>query len=177
MAIVGAVVARLRSRLEERLISKQIKDLEPEILARLVPLKPLRADIQAGGVQPFTWITVEVLVITSTQFEGGRPLKDATLPVVSLANVEVQPFAVAPHPGQPRTKRGVVTQDHIMPFQWSAAVPLLPEDVQEYLSLKQTLEWAEKILQEPHLPEQDRERIQEEFDRTTAQFRRWMEAS
>jgi hypothetical protein len=56
-------------------------------------------------------------------------MRDATIPVVSLRSVEIHSLSVSPSPGPLRVERGVVTQDRILPFQWSVAVPLSAEEL------------------------------------------------
>src|SRR5262249_50805363 len=88
MALLGALANSLRSKLDQRLVDKQIKDMEPEIQARAKKLKAERANIQASGRKPWANITVRIMVITSSEFGFGKPIKDATLPTVSLQSVE-----------------------------------------------------------------------------------------
>jgi hypothetical protein len=68
LAIVGVIATELRRRMEQRIIDKQLRDLEPEIVERIAALKARRAALQAEGRTPFAIITVEILVITRHGF-------------------------------------------------------------------------------------------------------------
>jgi hypothetical protein len=55
------LLSKMRGQLEEKMISRQIDELEPEIITELALLKANRAFVQSSGITPWAVPTVEVM--------------------------------------------------------------------------------------------------------------------
>jgi hypothetical protein len=172
---VSILLNYLRGKVEQNLIEKQMRDLEPEILRRLAALKVRAATLLAAGAKAFANVSVDVWSIETVEAEPGGVMRFQTLPVVSLVDVGVSDHEVE-GPGPVRRERQMVQTVIHQPYSYSFEVALSPAEVEEFRRLKADLDWYEQSLQDPFLAAEDRARLNGDKMVLEGKIHRWAES-
>src|SRR5215204_76633 len=172
LAAFSLLANYLRAQLDRRLILKQVDELEPDITSRLALLKAIRTTVQSSGATPWAVVTVDIRTHSFTELGFGPPIKDTSLPVVTLTSVDIGPAQIPTALGSKRTEMVIGTTVEHLPLVWSFAVPLSKGDVDTFRRLTNEYNWCQAALSQDLTPE-DQKRVNADLANASSRYAAW----
>ena len=155
------------------MILKQVDELEPDITSRLALLKAKRTTVQSSGATPWAVVTVDIRTHSFTELGFGPPIKDTSLPVVTLTSVDIGPAQIPTALGSKRTEMVIGTTVEHLPLVWSFAVPLSKGDVDTFRRLTNEYNWCQAALSQDLTPE-DQKRVNADLANASSRYAAWL---
>ncbi len=156
--LLAYLVQKLREKIDEALIKKQMKDdLEPEIEKYVAARERIILDNLSSGEHAYVTASIEVRTVDMPRHEGG------SLPVVRLSSlgISARDWSGSPPKRDVETHwSGLISYINEITFSVEAKAP--EEDVKRYSDAQRQLKWYEDTLKNPNLTDSDRSRLKKD---------------